>query len=333
MHTDWQCPLSRHYTARLDSNVCGANDGVSTNISGSIFLANTSNIRIELCTIMHIGGHGIFIGDNAQNTTILRTLISESAIGAIRIEGSGNVVGTNISDCVLRDGGKVFPQGTGVRIEGRVNSPWPGRPFKPGCPGCPGAGNTTISWTEITNFHGKGIVMRESNCNIVERCHIHDLVHGILSDKGFVQNAAGGEGTIWRQNVMHGIYGYFSDTAGLYLDSFSNNTLIEQNVIYHAGEKGSFLQHWGKGNRIRSNLLINLPHPRSHCAARTGAGSDYGCSMIMTEPIGYGRTSESPWPNEFEFSSNILYTPLSTGHQNMFDPAASAAMYVTRKQF
>lgn len=123
--------------------------------------------------------------------------------------------------------------------------------------------------------------MRNSEGNLVERCHIHDLVQGVLSDKGFIQNAAGGMGTIWRQNVMSGLSGYYPDTVGVYLDSFSNSTLIEQNVIYHAAEKGTFLQHWGTGNVIQSNLFLLIPDKRSKC--RTGA---FGCSQICTAPSG-----------------------------------------------
>ena len=116
---------------------------------------------------------------------------------------------------------------------------------------------------------------------------------------------------------MHGISGYYPDTAGAYLDSFSNYTVIEQNVIYHAAEKGSFLQHWGTGNNITSCLFILIPDPRSKCAS--GA---FDCSGVCTEPSGYGR---SLWPNDFTFTSNVLYAPSSAQAARFYNPDTTAA--------
>ena len=73
--------------------------------------------------------------------------------------------------------------------------------------------------------------------------------------------------------------------------------------------------------------MVNIPHPQSHCVERTGAGADYGCSMIMTEPTGYGRAL---WANDFEFTSNLVVAPRGqthADHLNIFDPASTAAMY------
>ena len=113
-HTDWQCPTT---------GVCGQNDGVTTNTSGTIFLLNTSDITIEDSTIAKVGGYGIWASDDARSTMVQRSTVTDTAIGGIRVDGNGAVVQNKIIDCVLSDGGRVFPQGVGVRIEGRIRSP------------------------------------------------------------------------------------------------------------------------------------------------------------------------------------------------------------------
>ena len=126
-HSDWQGQKKGAWPAK---------DGSSANASGLIEVHNSHNVSIASCELAHLGGWALGITGSSRAVTLTQSRVFDSATGGVYMDQCGGGGGGNhsINHNLLSDGGHVIPQGVGVHVS------------------C--APNNTISYNEITGFHG-----------------------------------------------------------------------------------------------------------------------------------------------------------------------------------
>ncbi|QEH37019.1 hypothetical protein OJF2_56040 [Aquisphaera giovannonii] len=224
-------------------------------VPGLISGRGVRSCSFEGCSVSHAGTYGIELGEGCQRNRISRcTLIDLGAGGvkfgetAIRAEAGRQASGNELTDCVIADGGRLFPSCVAV---------WVGQ--SPG---------NVIAHNDIHGFWYTGISIgwtwgygpATASKNLVESNHVHhigkpsDGVEPILSDMAGIYTLGNLEGTVIRHNVFHDIAARVYGGWGIYFDEGTTRIVAENNLVYRTTH-GGFHQHYGKENTFRNNII------------------------------------------------------------------------------
>ncbi|MFH1007485.1 MAG: right-handed parallel beta-helix repeat-containing protein [Candidatus Latescibacterota bacterium] len=251
-HTDWRQP-----GGGFDADTEGGAPKVdyasapqaASNIPGVLFLEGARYCSIENCTVEHIGGYGIEMAGGCMANRLVGNTLCDLGAGGIKWNGSdahgpaalrtGN---HTVTDNHICQGGRVFHSAVGILS---VHS----------------FGND-ISHNHIHDLYYTGISCgwvwgygpSVSRDNLIEKNHIHDLGHGLLSDMGGIYTLGVQPGTVIRGNVIHDVEKRNYGGWAIYPDEGSSHILIEHNVCYNTSSQ-SFHQHYGRENIVRNNLF------------------------------------------------------------------------------
>ncbi|MEO6909112.1 MAG: right-handed parallel beta-helix repeat-containing protein [Abditibacteriaceae bacterium] len=221
------------------------------NING-IDAGNSSNIRIIDCDFNNQGGNGIYgingsyYVDGGSMTDVLNNGVWVELGGHTTVKG---MVLKNIG--IIQGAGR---SGDGAQIGIAISGD-----------------NATISGNVLTNIGYSGIYVTGDNVlvekNLVDRfCVTKDDGGGIYiygsggNNKTFtnrlikdntVLNAIGAY-----QGVERYYYEAFGKAAGIYLDDYSNNTIVTNNTVIN-GEWDGILLHESYDNQIKDNIVFN----------------------------------------------------------------------------
>ncbi len=219
--------------------------------------------RILACTLNDLGAGGVKVFhecpyeghdstvDGIASCSQPFTKATLEEIGLVRIKdypydkpGTGpakNAV-TEIADCHIHDGGKLYPSAVGVLITD--------------------SGRNHVHHNEIHDFFYTAISVGwlwgyKRSCavaNLIEHNHLYNLGKGILSDMGAIYLLGPQPGTVVRGNVIHDIRCYSYGGWGLYPDQGASYMLFENNIAYRC-QCGGFHQNWARDNMLRNNIF------------------------------------------------------------------------------
>ena len=228
-HTEWNFP-----------DDVSASNQAANEVPGAVCIRHASRIRMENCTVAHVGGYGIECAEATRDVEIVGCSIVDLGAGGLKVwHGCAR---TLISDNEIGDGGHVYHAGVGVLIG-------------------QSSGNRLLH-NHIHGFDYTGVSVGwhwgygEGNAygNILEHNHIHHIGRGRLSDMAGIYTLGVQPGSRIRHNVIHDVWSRTYGGWGIYPDEGSSYLLIENNLAYRT-KSGGFHQHYGRENVVRNNIF------------------------------------------------------------------------------
>jgi glycosyl hydrolase family 141/parallel beta helix pectate lyase-like protein len=229
-----------HVEFSIPPKLAGYNQACN-GVTGAVVYANAHRCTMTGCEVSHVGGYGVEILDGCVDVELRHTTVCDLGAGGVKPwHGSQR---STIADCVVCDGGHIFPSGVGILI------------------GASGANK--VLHNHIHDFYYSGISVgwtwgyQDSGHafgNVVEYNHVHDIGHGWLSDMGGIYTLGASTGTRIRFNVFHHVESRGYGGWGIYLDEGSTDVLVEKNLTYRTKSSG-FNQHYGKNNVVQNNIF------------------------------------------------------------------------------
>ena len=279
-------------------------------VPGAIVLEQAEHCVLFDCRVAHVAQYAVDIQRGSHANAVIGCVLDDLGAGGVRVghEGLPSVAGvydavatagkpmaTTIADCVIRDGGKLFPSAVGI---------WIGN-----------AGRNRVLHNHIFNLSYSGIscgwiwgyAPSRTIDNRIEGNHVHHIAtDDLLHDLGGIYTLGVQPGATIRNNYIHHIGG-----NGVYLDEGSSEFLIEGNLIHHTENLGITL-HYGRDNLVRQNVCA-----LSRVAHFGPAAPERHRSLVHTHNVIYwteGDFVKNPWggsdnwqPAHGLFENNILW--------------------------
>lgn len=207
---------------------------------------------VEDCEVAHVGTYAIWFRRGCKDCRIQRNRLFDLGAGGVRV-GEANMAKTDAAETGrtlvdnnhIFDGGRVYPAGIGI---------WVAQ-----------SSHNRISHNDIHEMLYSGISIgwnwndaeNRTHHNLIEQNHVHDLVHGVLSDAGLIYCLGVSPGSVIRNNVFHDIWPYSTPPFGwgIYLDATCGGYLVENNLVYNTKSGGLMFNNGGHEHTICNNIF------------------------------------------------------------------------------
>jgi hypothetical protein len=221
-------------------------------VPAAVMADGARNCAFTNCEVAHLGTYGIWFRRGCKDCRIQHNRLFDLGAGGIRV-GEARMATTDAAESQrilvdnnhIFDGGHVYPAGIGI---------WLAQ-----------SSHDRISHNDIHDLLYSGLSIGwnwglETNRThdiLIEFNHVHDLVHGVLSDAGLIYCLGVSPGCIIRNNIFHDIWPYAHPAFGwgIYLDAECGNYLIESNLVYNTLSGGLMFNNGGHEHVIRNNIF------------------------------------------------------------------------------
>ncbi len=224
---------------------------------GTIDLTGARNCRFEHCLVAHTGNYAMRFDDGCMSNSVVNCILEDTGAGGIWMGERQNRAAAReilypdsalataynlISNCVIRQGGRYNPEGTGVALTH--------------------CSDTKVVDCDIYDQYYSGVSVgyvwgyrgSVAQRNEIARNRIWDLGKGIMSDMGGVYMLATSFGSSVHDNVIHDVRSRTYGGWALYCDEGSEGITMERNLCWNTTD-GGFHQHYGVGCVIRNNIF------------------------------------------------------------------------------
>ncbi len=221
-------------------------------VPAAIMADGALNCGIEDCEVAHVGTYGLWFRRGCKDCRLQRNRLFDLGAGGIRV-GEASMAKTDVAESsrvwvdnnLIFDGGHVFPAGVGI---------WVAQ-----------SSHNRISHNDIHDLLYSGLSIgwnwndatNRTHDNVIEFNHVHDLVHGVLSDAGLIYCLGVSPGSVIRNNVFHDIWPYANPPFGwgIYLDATCGGYRVENNLVYNTRSGGLMYNNGGHEHVIQNNVF------------------------------------------------------------------------------
>ncbi len=221
-------------------------------VPAAVMADGAGNCAIEGCEVAHVGTYGIWFRRGCKDCRIQQNRLRDLGAGGVRV-GEAKMAATDAAESSrilvdnnhIFDGGHVYAAGVGV---------WVAQ-----------SSENQISHNDIHDLLYSGISIgwnwglepNRTHHNVVEFNHVHDLVHGVLSDAGLIYCLGVSPGSVIRHNVFHDLWPYSAPPLGwgIYLDAQCGSYTVENNLVYNTLSGGLMFNNGGHQHVIQNNIF------------------------------------------------------------------------------
>jgi hypothetical protein len=275
-------------------------------VPGAIWGEGVHGGSIENCVCSHVGTYGIELTRGCVSNRIAHCDFSDLGAGGLKIgeavlrdKTEEQTRATEITDCEIHDGGKLFASAVGI---------WIGQ-----------SPDNRITHNHIHDFFYTGISIgwtwgygrTLSTNNLVAFNHVHhigiksDGDGPILSDMAGIYTLGMQPGTKILNNVWHDMAAIRYGGWGIYFDEGSSSILAASNLVYRTTH-GGFHQHYGATNVLRNNIFafgrdqqIQRTRPEPH------ASFSFETNIVYFD---HGTLLGSDWSGDkYQMDSNVYF--------------------------
>jgi hypothetical protein len=320
-HADWSCGVGQ---------ICDMQSS-AWQTSAVVHLLNSRSVRFDRCTIANVGDYALWVDSGCRDISIVSSTLHDLGTGGIRIGVNSHnspgasacnllptssalackvtketaVVGVEIFNCSIHDGGLVFPSGTPVLVQQ--------------------AQRANISHNDIGSFPYAAIslgwnwnycLQAFSGGHSVTDNRMHDfgsLRPGALADAmACVYTLGNQSGTYVGRNLCTDVYAFYTGGFCLSQDQGSSDITFDSNVCLRTTGSPQN-QHYGQHNRYVNNIFAMGFHDS------WVADCSHGCAAGMraspgkqADPV-YTNASVDGIPNSLSFERNLVLHSNATG--------------------
>ncbi|MDD2597961.1 MAG: right-handed parallel beta-helix repeat-containing protein [Kiritimatiellae bacterium] len=221
-------------------------------VPAAVMADGALNCAIEGCEVAHVGTYGIWFRRGCKDCRIQRNRAYDLGAGGIRV-GEAKMAATDVAESCrilvdnnhIYDGGHVYAAGVGIWVAQSSENRISHNDIHDLC-----YSGISIGW----NW---GLEANRTHHNVVEFNHVHDLVHGVLSDAGLIYCLGVSPGSVIRNNVFHDIWPYSTPPLGwgIYLDAQCGGYTVENNLVYNTLSGGLMFNNGGHEHLIQNNIF------------------------------------------------------------------------------
>lgn len=235
-------------------------------VPGAVWGRGLRECVFQNCRFVSLGTYGLDLAMGCASNRVERCEFADLGAGGIKLGETGirntpseQTGGTEIRDCKIHDGGRVFHSAIGI---------WIGQ-----------SPNNRLLHNLIHDFYYTGISIgwtwgygpALATNNLVAYNHVHHIGRKsdgdgpILSDMGGIYTLGMQPGSRVENNLWHDIAGLQYGGWGIYFDEGSSSIIARSNVVYRTTH-GGFHQHYGATNLVSNNIFA---FARDHQIQRT----------------------------------------------------------------